>query len=347
MTYPATTATAPASAAGGVVAMVLDQYAAVLRRYAQALAGDAAALTRAAGAVRQVGSDTGEAAGQVRADAAGAGAWAGTARHSFDTAAAQLVQRLELTCAAAGRYGAAMEALAEAMSHATNRMTLVVTWFDQAARVEKWIAGLPGVDQNWALDMAYRTGERVLRYADSLRTALDQALAAFVTTVTGVTAGLDHDVPVDGTALDGSRLPERYREYLPYVQSAAQRYHLDPALILGVIDRETRGRNIIGDHGHGRGLMQIDDRFHARWLADHQAGLDPATNIDYGAHMLRQNLDHFHGDTQAALAAYNSGVGRVDRLIAAGQDVDSHTTGHDYGADTMRRADRFRELLGP
>ncbi len=349
MTYPAVTAPAPASAAGDVVAMVLDQYAAVLGRYALVMAGDPAALRRAAGVLHTVASDVGESAGQVRYDVSTVAGWQGTARQQFDTDTQQQVHRLELTGAAAGRYAGAMDALADALTHATNRLALVISWFEQAARVEKWIARLPGVDQNWAVSMAYRTGERVLGYAESLRTELERKLAEFIAAVTGVSTALEQDFPAgtgyDGAALDGSRLPERFQPYLPYVQAAARRYNLDPALILGVIDRETRGRNIVGDGGHGRGLMQIDDRYHGTWLAGHDGGLDPESNIDYGAHMLRQNLDHFNGNTQAALAAYNSGVGRVDGLIAAGQDVDSRTTGHDYGADTIRRADRFRQLL--
>jgi len=65
------------------------------------------------------------------------------------------------------------------------------------------------------------------------------------------------------------------------------------------------GRNIVGDAGHGHGVFQIDDRWHA--FARSPAAMDPARNADYAAGMLESNLHRYGGDVRAALSAYNSG----------------------------------------
>src|SRR6266545_4010959 len=44
---------------------------------------------------------------------------------------------------------------------------------------------------------------------------------------------------------------------------------IGPALMLALASRETNIHNIVGDRGHGRGWLQIDDRFHAGWLGAH------------------------------------------------------------------------------
>ena len=45
------------------------------------------------------------------------------------------------------------------------------------------------------------------------------------------------------------------------------------ALLLALGSRETNMRNIVGDSGHGRGWLQIDDRFHNMWLSKHRGCL--------------------------------------------------------------------------
>jgi hypothetical protein len=48
-------------------------------------------------------------------------------------------------------------------------------------------------------------------------------------------------------------------------RSAAERYQLPPEILLAIASRETNMRNIIGDGGHGYGIMQIDDRSFPEW----------------------------------------------------------------------------------
>jgi hypothetical protein len=40
------------------------------------------------------------------------------------------------------------------------------------------------------------------------------------------------------------------------------------------------------------------------------------------------------------------GAGNVAKVVAAGEDMDSRTTGHDYSADVWTRALALKEALG-
>lgn len=99
--------------------------------------------------------------------------------------------------------------------------------------------------------------------------------------------------------------------FAPQIQAAAARHHLDARLLAAVAAQETggpgsnSGRNVTGDGGHGHGLFQIDDRFHA--FARSAAADDPAKNADYAAGMLSESLRQYGGDVHKALCAYNAG----------------------------------------
>ena len=99
--------------------------------------------------------------------------------------------------------------------------------------------------------------------------------------------------------------------FAPEIASAAQRYGLDPQLLAAVAAQETGGpganggHNEVGDGGHGRGLFQIDDRWHD--FAKSAAAMDPAQNADYAAGMLSGLLKRYGGNVKEALSAYNSG----------------------------------------
>lgn len=53
--------------------------------------------------------------------------------------------------------------------------------------------------------------------------------------------------------------------WLQFFESAATEYEFAPEILMAVASRETNLRNIIGDGGHGYGLMQIDDRSFPDW----------------------------------------------------------------------------------
>src|SRR3954451_14683635 len=63
----------------------------------------------------------------------------------------------------------------------------------------------------------------------------------------------------------------RSRGWLQPIARAEKRHKLPQGMLLAIASRETNMQDIVGDAGHGRGLFQIDDRFHGDWLAKHGA----------------------------------------------------------------------------
>jgi len=108
-----------------------------------------------------------------------------------------------------------------------------------------------------------------------------------------------------------SRLSAEGVAYSSAIAGAARRHGVDPKLLAAVAAQETggpdtnAGRNVVGDGGHGRGLFQIDDRWHT--FANTPAAMDPAKNADYAAGMLSGLLKCYGGNVREALSAYNAG----------------------------------------
>jgi hypothetical protein len=154
--------------------------------------------------------------------------------------------------------------------------------------------------------------------------------------------------------------------WIRFFKSAAERYQLPPEILLAIASRETNMRNIIGDGGHGYGIMQIDDRSFPEWC---NSGLwkDVNAAIQKGAlvlHSKQQTIRNgqgkrlkvggtpFVGKAQlskdellrTAIAAYNSGLWAYYNLTKYG-DPDRRTTGRDYSQEVLKRAQVFRKLL--
>lgn len=112
--------------------------------------------------------------------------------------------------------------------------------------------------------------------------------------------------------------------FAPEIAAAARRSGLDPLLLAAVAAQETggpganSGRNIVGDGGHGHGIFQIDDRWHA--FARSSAALDPQSNADYAATMISGLLQRYGGDAHKALSAYNAGSPNATGTVTQWQD---------------------------
>jgi Transglycosylase SLT domain len=95
------------------------------------------------------------------------------------------------------------------------------------------------------------------------------------------------------------------------VREAAERHHVDPALVRAVIETESNWNpRAVSRKGAG-GLMQLipttAQRYGARDL------FNPEQNIDAGVRHLKSLLERYNGNLDLALAAYNAGEGAVDR----------------------------------
>jgi soluble lytic murein transglycosylase len=114
-------------------------------------------------------------------------------------------------------------------------------------------------------------------------------------------------------------LPLRHDDIIR--QQAADK-HVDAALIAAVIYEESRFRDQTSNAG-ARGLMQITPET-ADFIARRSGGVrfeqsdlaTPQINIAYGAWYLRYLIDRYKGNDTLAIAAYNAGMGNVDRWVA-------------------------------
>lgn len=101
---------------------------------------------------------------------------------------------------------------------------------------------------------------------------------------------------------------------LPYhnlIVEAAVMHRLDPDLIKAIIMAESRYNPKAVSSRGAMGLMQLMPKTaEAYAVVD---GFDPKQNIYAGVRYFRKLMDRFKGDVKLALAAYNAGMGQVDK----------------------------------
>ena len=157
-----------------------------------------------------------------------------------------------------------------------------------------------------------------------------------------------------GEALREITLPLRHDDIIR--QQAADK-DVDAALIAAVIYEESRFRDQTSPAG-ARGLMQITPDT-ADFIAKRSGGLafrqqdlaTPQINIAYGTWLLRYLLAHYDGSEAPAIAAYNAGLGNVDRWVRKAGGVEAFDRAADipfpetraYVANVLERRGEYRD----
>ncbi len=147
----------------------------------------------------------------------------------------------------------------------------------------------------------------------ALGTTLGLAAAALLAAV--VVTGLNQAVRTHGLPLSHADI----------IRRQASQKHLDPALIAAVIYAESKFEPRPSSAG-AEGLMQILPAT-AYYVAHLSGGSSftasdlakPDINVAYGSYYLRYLLNHYDGNEMLAVAAYNGGLGNVDRWRAEAQ----------------------------
>ena len=154
--------------------------------------------------------------------------------------------------------------------------------------------------------------------ADSVRTLLRQSISAQQPAQHSLGSTAEYQSFVHWQARVQPRLsrfvthPQAQSQLLSIVDYEARRAGLEPALVLAVIEVESRFNPRATSPANARGLMQVMP-FWAKSIGDGQVRAlhDARINIRYGCVILRHYLDREQGDLVRALARYNGSLGQL------------------------------------
>ncbi len=168
-------------------------------------------------------------------------------------------------------------------------------------------------------------------------------------------------------AMDVDGLPAPYwhglfpRPYWDALRRYSEENGLDPYLVASLIRQESEFNPGAISRANAYGLMQLLPRTgkdEAKKEGLHHFStdslLDPTMNIELGTHYFRQMVDHFGGQTEYALAAYNAGADRVEDWRASGnfRDVEEFvesipfTETREYVQAIVRNAEVYKRVYG-
>jgi soluble lytic murein transglycosylase len=166
-------------------------------------------------------------------------------------------------------------------------------------------------------------------------------------------------------AMDMNALPQPYWQGLfprPY-WDALRRYSdengLDPYLVASLIRQESEFNPGAVSRANAYGLMQLlpsTGKTTAKQVGLHNyktdSLLDPTTNIQLGTKYFREMVDHFGGQVEYALAAYNAGDSRVESWRSQGsyRDIEEFvesipfTETREYVQAIVRNAEVYKRV---
>ncbi len=142
-------------------------------------------------------------------------------------------------------------------------------------------------------------------------------------------------------------------EYEAEIRASATEFGVEPSLVAAVIKAESRFDPEATSSRGAYGLMQLLPET-ARFVSE-RTGIsgdfrDPETNIRIGTRYLSYLQSRYEGDRRLALAAYNSGEGRVDRWLSRGdfnvyRDIPFAET-RDYVRNVTESQKVYEDLYG-
>lgn len=100
--------------------------------------------------------------------------------------------------------------------------------------------------------------------------------------------------------------------YEGFIQEASRKYGVDSSLVKAVIQQESGFDHQAVSPAGAKGLMQLMDGTGSGLGVTNP--FDPKQNVDAGTRFLGHLIKKYNGNEHVALAAYNAGPGRVDRL---------------------------------
>ena len=114
--------------------------------------------------------------------------------------------------------------------------------------------------------------------------------------------------------------------YSNYVEQYSEENGVDPLMVYAIIKAESNFKEDVVSNSNAKGLMQLMDS-----TADEVANniitdttfesnmlFDAKTNIKIGTKYLSELLQKYDGNYYLAVAAYNAGIGTVDKWIQEG-----------------------------
>lgn len=139
--------------------------------------------------------------------------------------------------------------------------------------------------------------------------SLFQALPPWAEAPTPVVS-LKGSPPLEGNPSLTAPMGKR-QDFDDLIQKAGSEYGVDPALIKAVISVESNGNPRAVSPAGAQGLMQLMPKTAAELGVTDP--FDPAQNIRAGTRYLSQLQNRYQGDLKLTLAAYNWGMGNVER----------------------------------
>lgn len=135
------------------------------------------------------------------------------------------------------------------------------------------------------------------------------------------------------------------RKYSDLVEYYAGKYDLDERMLYAVIRTESNFDPEAQSNVDARGLMQITevtfDWIKSKIAPDEDLTFedlyDPETNIRFGTYYFSYCLQRYGNDLATAAAAYHSGWGTVDELLADSQYSQDGVTLDSFPYNQMRR----------